>query len=325
MRIRRRESDRGAAGDWDPAAAAADLQAERVRLHELARDLAERHERDRADARAELEQLKQSLRERAALVAGRERELDGRESAPRGPAGRLERLRHARLERREDALDRREAALDEVARRQYDAAAVLARRERDLAGRLKGLEQAAQPAPAQPAPALPAPAQPPAVPLVAEIAALDAQARALLEREQALEERSRRLEEVEERELALAERAARLEAAEAGLEARRSGLDEAEEALDAGHVDGAAAALADRERELQDRSVELEERQSELEERARELTLASARLAAEHASIRAQERALARVRSPLPSLRRYVGFSEGFEAFARSRRAARRG
>src|SRR5438477_11521334 len=99
MRIRRRDNEHDdAAARWDPDAAA-DLQAERARLQQLARELAERRERDRDDARAELEQLKESLRERARLVAERERELEGRESAPAaaGHPGPLDRLRHARL------------------------------------------------------------------------------------------------------------------------------------------------------------------------------------------------------------------------------------
>jgi hypothetical protein len=54
-------------------------EVDREQLLRLARELAERRQAERTEARAEIEQLKQALRERAELVAAHERELVERE------------------------------------------------------------------------------------------------------------------------------------------------------------------------------------------------------------------------------------------------------
>src|SRR5689334_23901509 len=52
---------------------------DRDEVFRLARELAARREDERADALAEVEQLKRELRDRVTLVAARERELERRE------------------------------------------------------------------------------------------------------------------------------------------------------------------------------------------------------------------------------------------------------
>jgi len=95
---------------------------DRAELLRLARELGERHQTGRTGADAEVEQLKQALRERAEAVAARERELTELqrrlESDRPGVRGLLE-LRSKRGERREavdgEALAARERATHERA------------------------------------------------------------------------------------------------------------------------------------------------------------------------------------------------------------------
>src|SRR5919202_1618675 len=84
---------------WSPTPDA-ELEDERARLLELARNLAEQRERERAEAIAEVEELKRSLREAAHQVAERERRLAAAEAEREERRGRPDR-RERRAERHE--------------------------------------------------------------------------------------------------------------------------------------------------------------------------------------------------------------------------------
>ena len=131
---------------------------DREELLRLARELAERRQTPQAHGDAELEQLKQSLRERAEAIAARERELaelQRRLERPAGVRGRLEARRRARRPRHRGARRARarrararpgargaraRARAGSAGRRARSRGRALAERERELAGELKAVE-----------------------------------------------------------------------------------------------------------------------------------------------------------------------------------------
>src|ERR1043166_9498046 len=109
---------------WDTAWQRPDEEADRDEVLQLARRLAEAHQRQSAEALVQVEDLKRALRERAADVARRELEVERRtkelgELAARGNDGRRLRLRRAETQQdadrayAEELLSRREAELQQ--------------------------------------------------------------------------------------------------------------------------------------------------------------------------------------------------------------------
>jgi len=279
---------------------------DRAELLRLARELAERRQAGQTGAQTEVEQLKQTLRERAEAIAARERELAELqrrlESGRPSVRERLDGLRPKRGERRatvdEEALAARERAA-------LERAQALAEREREAEAR----EQAA-------------------AALAAELEAETARV-AARERELAAELEAARatLSETDsERELAKAERE-RLEERDRAVHEVERQLAAARIALEQGRREqagtverDAAAKLADVEK----RELSLASRESEVETREREIDQVRKRLESERNALLDRERAL-RHRDVVDVRETFVpplappSFSEGLAALARSR------
>lgn len=168
-----------------------DTDLDRVELLRLARELAERRQAGQTSSHAEVEQLKQSLRERAEAIATRERELTALQRRLEGhhrPSvrGKLDELRARRGEQRE-AVD--EAALAARERATLERAQELEQREQELAERERELAAELTTAPD------PRPQEPieQAGDAVAQLAEVEQRERALARRESELEARERAL------------------------------------------------------------------------------------------------------------------------------------
>ncbi len=286
---------RGAGGAEDT-----DVDLERESLLRLARELATQRNTDHAQSRAELEQLKQLLRERAEAVAERERELDELQRSL--GARKLPKLKPSKESKQDPAAAEALAARERAA---LDRAQALEARENELAQRQ---------------------------------AVLEAEARDVSERERAVAAeleaaRSQRTESETERQLAAAERerletreqAARqiekeLAAVRIELERQRDGLEARAREVEAKtrELSGAGTdPYAEREAEL--RRLELK-----LAERERDLALTRQGLDAERNAVLDRERALRRrevadVRQSFETPLAPPSFSEGLAAFARGR------
>jgi chromosome segregation ATPase len=290
------------------------IDSDKAALLRLARELAEQRHADHEQARVELEQLKQALRERAEAVAAREREL-------------------MELQRRLD--NGKPAKPAKQGRKDVAAGDVLVARERAALERAQALELRERE-------------------LQARQAELDADAARFTEREQELEAalagalaQSGRSES--ERELAAAERvkldereqeARRIEKA---LAARRIELEAEQSALEARAraIEAQAAVLRATAPELElelepvpvvqagldataQREDELRVLEAKLETRERELALMRQGLDAERNALLDRERSLRRrevadVRQTFDAPLAPPSFSEGLAAFARGR------
>jgi IgA-specific serine endopeptidase len=128
---------------------------DRETLLRLARELAEQRRAEQAHGDDEFERLKESLRERAAAVAERERELTelqqrlGGRPAKRDAAAETIAARERATYERAQALEARERELQERAAQLEAETARLAEREQELAGRLDEAERRAEQAAAE--------------------------------------------------------------------------------------------------------------------------------------------------------------------------------
>jgi hypothetical protein len=300
----------------DDAADETGTDLDRAELLRLARELAERRRAGQTSAQTEVEELKQTLRERAEAIAGRERELAELqrrlESGRPSVRSRLE-LRPRRGERNasvdEEALAARE-------RSGLDRARALADRERAAETR----EQAAAALAAE---------------LEAETARVAERERELAaeleaarvklsetdsERELAKAERER----LEERDRAVHEVERQLAAARIALERERREMESQLTARQLVEQDtpaepDPAAKLA----EVAQRELLLESRESQVEAREREIDLVRRRLDSERDALLERERMLRRrdVSEVHDSFVPFAppSFSEGLAALARSR------
>jgi hypothetical protein len=331
--------------DWEQPAADPD----REQVLELARRLAEQHQRQSAEALVEVEGLKRALRERAADVARRELEVERRtrelDAHTHSEGRRTLRLRrperpHPHTEDQayaEELLTRREA---EVQQR----LAALAPREREVNQRetaLRARELEIEEAEAA---------------LERRSQELESSASTLRDRERELEESRAEVSRTTD---ALVQRTVALEAAEQELAAERrrvqleagrgQGADEGATELAAQAHDlvkrakefdelerqlatreAKAAAAAERRhedgeaRKLAELETRVRAREAELIAREAELLRLQAGLAAQQESIRSRERALEdaerlRQREAALPAHPYISFSEGLEAFTGGR------
>ena len=301
-----------------PADAAADTgtDIDREALLRLARELAVRRQADQSAAQSELDELKQSLRDRAEAIAARERELDklqrelaGGRPSPRGrlrgdrretiDAEALAARERAALERSQ-ALEARERAAAAHAADLEAETARLAERERKLAAELAAAQSR-----------------------LAESAAERELTAAERER---LEERDRAAHEVEKRlaasRIELEQERERLDARVQALEQRGRELEAQAAALDGGTVDAgeAAAKLVT----VEERERTLRRLEAKLEARERELALMRQGVDAERNALLDRERALRRrevaeVRESFAPPLAAPSFSDGLAAFVRTR------
>jgi chromosome segregation ATPase len=287
---------------WTPRGTGAapddtDVDLEREALLRLARELAERRHAEQQRAVSELDELKQSLRERAEAIAARERDLDRLEQAGRpkkrekAPAAAV--AAEALLARERAALERAQAL--EVRARQLEERGAGLEAE---AARLGEREQE----------------------LAAELARAQAElGESRAERELASAERTQleaRAEETRRVEKELASRRIELERERDGLEARGREVEAREQALGTADPDDADP-YAEREQELR----QLEAR---LATRERELALMRQGLDAERNAVHDRERALRRrevveVRQSFDAPLVPPSFGEGLAAFVSSR------
>ncbi len=299
---------------------------DRSELLRLARELARQRDADRAAAQAEIDGLKQALRERAEQIAARERELQARERAREGDGARRSRFRRRDPD---EELDERRAELDDQAYELAQRASAVAERERELARleeqlereladaqrRGRGLFRRKAAEPEQ---------QPPAGSVV-----LDARERELAQRAAALEQREQEgAKRLAENEASLVGHAEALDEREAALRAQADALDARARELEErarerpGPAPGAAAAPGPAE-DADGRERELARREAKVAARERELALIRQGLDAERNALLAREREASRRASegrdalapPLAPL----GFSEGLAAFASNR------
>lgn len=286
---------------------------DRAELLRLARELAERRHTPQTGLDPEIEQLKQSLRERAAAVAARERELTELQR-------RLERDRPG-VRGRFDPRAKRSDAVDEE---------TLAARERATHERMQALEQRERAVEAQTAELL-AEAERLAEregQLTEELQAVETKlAETEAERGLAAAERER-LEErdrtVHEREKTLAAARLEIEAERQKLEARAIAIGVQAAALGSTAAQSeeqpAAAALAaveKRERELSRRAENLDESERDLARVRQELD--AERKALLERERRFRHREVADVRESFAQPFAPPSFSEGLAALARSR------
>jgi chromosome segregation ATPase len=309
---------------------------DRAELLRLARELAERRQTGRTGADAEVEQLKQALRERAGAVAARERELAELqrrlESDRPGVRGLLElrskrgerseavdsealaareRATHERaqtLDERERAAEARERSVQAQAAELEAEAARLAERERELAGELKAAE--------------------------AKLAETEAERKLATAERERLEERDRA---VHDREKELATVGVEIEGERQELEARVTELEARTRELDAQAAAVGSAAehgaqqVGSVEREaaaklaaVEERERTLARRESKLDARERDLALVRQGLDAERNALLERERGfrrreVAEVRESRAQPFAPPSFSEGLAALARVR------
>jgi chromosome segregation ATPase len=271
---------------------------DREALLRLARELAEKRHSEQQDAGAELERLKQSLRERAEAIAARERELA--ELQARLGEGKPRKQKQPDTANTDALVARERAALDR--------AQALEARERELQARAAELEgQAGQ-------------IEQRELELATELALAQSQVNdSLSERELAsaervkLEERAEEARRVEKelaaRRIELEEERARLETRAREVEARTQALEE----MPAEPTEHPADPFEHRESEL--RRLE-----TTLEARERELALVRQSLDAERNALLERERALRRrevaeVRQSFDAPLVAPSFSEGLAAF----------
>jgi hypothetical protein len=276
------------------------VDVEREELLRLARELAEQRHLEHERARAELEQLKHALRERAESIAARERELAERERQ-------LAAGRQPRLHRKERTDPAAAEALVARERAALERAHALEARERELRDRQSALE--------------------------AESAAVAERERKLVEElEAAAAERSRSESELElaaaERER-LDEREQEARRIERELAARRIEIDGERDLLLARirELEARSVALADgKPLSPEDARVrELHVLESKLDIRERELALMRQGVDAERNSLLDRERAVRRreaaeMRQIFEPPLLPPSFSEGLAAFANERR-----
>ena len=275
---------------------------DREALLHLARELADRRRAEREQTDPELEQLKQTLRERAEAIAIRERELAqlekraGGAKAPERPSVDAEAL----VSRERAALERAQA-LDERERVLQLRAAELESEADELASREQALE--------------------------AELARARSQlAESQSERELANAERALlelRAEETRQVEKALAARRIELEAERDRLEARAAELEAQVQALSEPPAPEPALAPAP-DPQLVERERELQRLEATLEERERELALVRQGIDAERNALAERERALRRreiaeVRQSFDEPLTPPRFSDGLAAFVSAR------
>jgi chromosome segregation ATPase len=296
--------DRGEEGfdSWTPRRGGAPddtgVDLDREALLRLARELAEKRHSEQQDAGAELERLKQSLRERAEAIAARERELA--ELQARLGEGKPRKQKQPEAASTDALVARERAALDR--------AQALEARERELQARAAELEgQAGQ-------------IEQRELELATELALAQSQVNdSLSERELAsaervkLEERAEEARRVEKelaaRRIELEEERARLETRAREVEARTQALEE----MPAEPTEHPADPFEHRESEL--RRLE-----TTLEARERELALVRQSLDAERNALLERERALRRrevaeVRQSFDAPLVAPSFSEGLAAF----------
>jgi chromosome segregation ATPase len=307
---------------WDEASTQPGEDPDRAEVLRLARHLAEAHQRQSAEALAQVEDLKRALRERAADVARRELEVERRTKELDQLGARGQESRRLRLRRTDPQRDADQAYAEEL----------LTRRETELQERLVAL-----------------------VPRERDVTERESALRAReLEIEEADGALARREAELEG---STTERAAALEAAERELAAERERFAQ-ERRRSAGEqelvVEAEALELEQRVRALEEResalalreqqvAVEHERESDETTEKVAEL---EARLAARESALVAREAELLRVQAGLATqqenIRRrerelddaellqereralpsvpYVSFSEGLDALTGARR-----
>ncbi|MDX6484984.1 MAG: hypothetical protein QOF43_137 [Gaiellaceae bacterium] len=278
-------------------------------LLRLARGLAEQRHVEHESARAELDRLKQSLRERAEAIAQRERELADLQSRLDGGKPRKQAKQERKDSAATDALVARERAA-------LERAQALEARERELQERAARLESESARLTER----------------ERELAAELAEARARLgesesERQLAAAERER-LEEREQEarriEKELAARRIELESEQARLDERGRELERQVAALPPPVAPEPAAEPEPEPDPNDDRERELRRLEARLETRERELALVRQGLDAERNTLRDRERALRRrevadVRQSFDAPLAPPSFSDGLAAFARER------
>ena len=275
---------------------------DREALLRLARELAEKRHSEQEHAGAELERLKQSLRERAEAIAARERELAELQTRLGEGKPRKEKQPDAA---NTDALVARERAALDRAQNLEARERELQNRAADLEGQAERIEQRER-----------------------ELATELAQAQShlndsLSERELASAERAKleeRAEEARRVEKELAARRIELEQERERLETRAREVEARTRALEAIPAEPAEAPTDPYEQ----RESELRRLETTLEARERELALVRQGLDAERNALLERERALRRrevadVRQSFDAPLVAPSFSEGLAAFVSSR------
>jgi chromosome segregation ATPase len=275
---------------------------DREALLRLARELAERRHSEQEHAGAELERLKQSLRERAEAIATREREL----------AKLQKRLGDGKPRKQEQRETADTGALVARERAALERAQTLETRERELQGRAADLETQVERIEQRERE------------LATELALAQSQLNdSLSERELASAERAQLEERAEEArgvEKELAARRIELEQERDRLEARAREVEARTRALEAVASDPQEPRADPYER----RESELRRLEAKLETRERELALVRQGLDAERNALLERERALRRreaadVRQSFDAPLVAPSFSEGLAAFVSSR------
>ena len=281
-----------------PAADDTGVDLDREAVLRLARELAERRHSEQQHASAELERLKQSLRERAEAIALRERELAKLQKRLGGGKPRKQEQRDTVDT---DALVARERAALERAQTLEARERELQERAADLEGQVERIEQRE-------------------LELATELALARSQLNdSLSERELASAERAKleeRAEEARQVEKELAARRIELEQERDRLETRAREVEARTRALEA----IAAEPEEPRTDPYEQRESELRRLEAKLETRERELALMRQGLDAERNTLLERERALRRrevaeVRQSFEAPLVAPSFSEGLAAF----------
>ena len=275
---------------------------DRDALLRLARELAERRHSEQEHAGAELERLKQSLRERAEAIGARERELAELQTRLRDGKPRKQKQPNTA---NTDALVARERAA-------FERAQTLEARERELRARAADLEAHVEQIEQR------------ELELATELAQAQAQLNdSLSERELASAERAKleeRAEEARRVEKELAARRIELEQERARLETRAREVEGRTRALAGTPADPGELSTDPYEQ----RESELRHLETTLEARERELALVRQSLDAERNALLERERALRRreaadMRQSFDAPLAAPSFSEGLAAFVNSR------
>jgi chromosome segregation ATPase len=275
---------------------------DRDALLRLARELAERRHSEQEHAGAELERLKQSLRERAEAIGARERELADLQT--RLGEGKLRKQKQPHTANTDALVARERAALQR--------AQTLQARERELQARAADLEAHIEQIEQR------------ELKLATELAQAQSQLNdSLSERELATAERAKleeRAEEARRVEKELAARRIELEQERARLEARAREIEGRTRAL--GGITAEPGEVSTDPYEQ--RESELRHLEATLEARERELALVRQSLDGERNALLERERALRRreaadVRQSFDAPLAAPSFSEGLAAFVSSR------